>query len=59
MDYNSPSNVNYTPPPDSAYVQYVDPIQDGINAGREAIEIREQIARQIGHVAVQGSSQSR
>ena len=54
--------MDYTPPPDYGYVQQVDQvnqIQDGINAASDAIRIQDEIARQIGHVAVQGTSQQR
>ncbi len=48
--------MDYTPPPDYAIVQQV---EDGINAASDAIRIQEEIARQIGHVAVQGTTQPR
>ena len=57
MTGNVPSN--YTPYPDYSWVEQANSIQDGVNAAREANEISDEIARQIGHVAIQGTSQPR
>jgi hypothetical protein len=57
MSYDVPPN--YTPPPEYSWVEQVNRIEDGVNAASDAIRIREEIARQIGHVAVQGTSQQR
>jgi hypothetical protein len=58
MDYNAPTpGYGYTPPPDSAYVEQIDRIEDGLRGYREAHEIDERIAREIGRAAIHGTSQ--
>jgi hypothetical protein len=48
----------YTPPPQPpAIIQQAQQIQDGVDAARQALQIREEVSRAIGHVAVQGTSQ--
>ncbi len=48
----------YTPPEPPLYSNVQD-ARDGVNAAREANEARERIAREIGQVAVQGTTQPR
>jgi hypothetical protein len=53
MTYNTPSN--FPQEPVSGYVEQVETfnrIEDGIHGAVHANEIRERIAREIGHVAV-------
>jgi hypothetical protein len=51
----------YTPPPEPQYswVQSAQQIQEGADAAYDAVQRREQISREIGHIAVQGTSQPR
>lgn len=54
--------MGYTPPPPQpnySIIEQAQQIQDGVDAARTANEIRDRIAREIGHVAVQGTSQPR
>lgn len=55
-----PPQGNPQQQPVSGYVQMVDGynhIEDGLRGQTEAQEIRDRISREIGHVAVQGTSQ--
>lgn len=54
-----PPNYGGLPQDPPAIVETVRNIQEGINGAREANAISDEIARQIGHVAVQGTSQRR
>ena len=42
-----------------AIIESVQRMEEGIHGASDAIRINEEIARQIGHVAVQGTSQGR
>ena len=57
MAYDVPPS--YPQEPVSGYVEQVQQMQDGVNAAREANEIRDRIAREIGRTAIQGTSQPR
>jgi hypothetical protein len=48
--------MQYDPPPQPLF-SVVEQMQDGVDAARTANEIREQIAREIGRTAIQGTSQ--
>ena len=48
--------MSHTPPAQPLYSN-VQPAEDGARAAREAAEIRERIAREIGRVAIQGTTQ--
>jgi len=57
MSTHVPSS--YSQEPVSGYVEQVETfgtIQEGVNAAREAREINERIAREIGRTAIQGYS---
>lgn len=50
--------MDYQPPPEPLYSN-VQQIQDGARAAQEAEEQRQRVAREIGHIAVQTTSQQR
>jgi hypothetical protein len=49
----------YTPPPQYSLVETAQQIQEGAKAACDATQRRDEISREIGHVAVQGTSQPR